>query len=172
MPLNLIDTSNTSTSLSVEWSSPENLGERDDLYYTVEYSDPDNVGVMLPMQCREDCLTDTSCNVTGLRPATTYVVRVTAHNGVSDQDAGGALARQREITLMTAIAREFIRLCVLISYALRCVCENSNGSNKYCWLTTRNRVDMHVMIYLSQGKCYSHCLYVNLHNIRQCYIYK
>ena len=109
MPLNLIDTSNTSTSLSVEWSTPEYLGERDDLYYTVEYSDPDNVGVMLPMQCGKDCLTDTSCTVTGLRPATTYVVRVTAHNGVSDQDAGGALARQKEITLTTDIAREFMQ---------------------------------------------------------------
>ena len=108
MPLNLAETSNTSTSLTVEWSTPSYLGERDDLYYTVEYSDPDNVGVMLTMQCGEGCLTGTSCTVTGLQPATTYVVRVTAHNGVSDQNAGGALARQEEITLMTAIAREFI----------------------------------------------------------------
>ena len=109
MPLNLHNTSDTSTSLSVEWSTPAYLGERDDLYYTVEYSDPDpdNVGVMIEMVCGEGCLTDTSCTVTDLQPATTYVIRVTAHNGVSDQDAGGALARQKEITLMTAIAREF-----------------------------------------------------------------
>ena len=110
MPLNLRNTSDTSTSLSVRWSAPSYLGERSDLYYRVEYSDPDEVGVMLPMQCGGSCLTGTSCTVTGLRPATTYVVRVTAHNGVSDQDAGGALARQKEITLTTAIAREFIQL--------------------------------------------------------------
>ena len=110
MPLNLHNTSDTSTSLSVEWSTPAYLGERDDLYYAVEYSDPrpDKVGVMIPMQCGEGCLTGTSCTITGLQPATTYVVRVTAHNGVSDQDTAGALARQQEITLTTDIAREFI----------------------------------------------------------------
>ena len=109
MPLNLRNTSDTSTSLSVEWSTPAYLGERDDLYYTVERSDPDpdNVGVMIETECGGGCLTGTSCTVTGLQPATTYVIRVTAHNGVSDQDAGGALARQEQITLMTAIAREF-----------------------------------------------------------------
>ena len=113
MPLNVRNTSNTSTSLSVEWSTPAYLGERNDLYYTVEYSDPDNVGVMLEMVCGGGCLTGTSCAVTGLQPATTYVIRVTAHNGVSDQDAGGALARQKQITLMTAIAREFIYSCII-----------------------------------------------------------
>ena len=109
MPRNLLNTSYTSTSLGMRWSTPAYLGERDDLYYIVEYSDPDKVGVMHEMQCGRGCLTDTSCTVTGLRPATTYVVRVTAHNGVSDQDAGGALARQEKITLTTDIAREFIR---------------------------------------------------------------
>ena len=111
-PRDLHNISKTSTSLSVEWSTPAYLGERDDLYYTVEYSDPrpDKVGVMIPMQCGEDCLTGTSCTVTGLQPATTYVVRVTAHNGVSDQNAGGALARQQEITLTTDIARESMQL--------------------------------------------------------------
>ena len=109
MPRNLLNTSITSTSLTVKWSTPAILGERDDLYYIVEYSDPDKVGVMHEMQCGEGCLIGTRCSVTGLRPATTYVVRVTAHNGVSDQDAGGALARQEKITLTTDIAREFIR---------------------------------------------------------------
>ena len=114
-PLNLHNISKTSTSLSVEWSPPEYLGERDDLYYTVEYSDPrpDRVGEMIQAQCGEGCLTGTSCNITGLWPATTYVVRVTAHNGVSDQDAGGALARQEEITLTTDIAREFIIMATM-----------------------------------------------------------
>ena len=106
MPLNLRNISNTSTSIGVEWSGPEYLGERSDLYYTVEYTDPDNVGVMLEARCGGGCLTETSCIVTGLRPATRYVIRVTAHNGVSDQDAGGALARLKEITVMTDIARE------------------------------------------------------------------
>ena len=63
---------------------------------------------MIEMVCGGGYLTGTSCIVTGLQPATTYVIRVTAHNGMSDQDAGGTLARQKQITLMTAIAREFI----------------------------------------------------------------
>ena len=91
----------------MRWSTPAYFGERSDLYYTVEYSDPVNPGVMHEMQCGGGCLTGTRCTVTGLRPATTYVVRVTAHNGVSDQDADGALARQADITLTTDIAREF-----------------------------------------------------------------
>ena len=97
----------TESSISIRWDHSAYLGERDDVYYTVEYSDPDSVRVMLLMQCTDGCLSGTVCTVTNLRPATEYAVRVTAHNGVSDQDEGGALARQIQITVETDPAREF-----------------------------------------------------------------
>ena len=76
---------------------------------------------MIEMVCGGGCLTGTSCIVTGLQPATTYVIRVTAHNGMSDQDAGGTLARQKQITLMTAIAREFIATRNIILTFFTCI---------------------------------------------------
>ena len=106
MPLNLRKTRSTDSSLSVSWNHPSSDGERNDLYYRVQYSDPDRVGVMIEAECVSGCLTGTSCTVSGLRPATRYVVRVSAHNGVSDQDEGGALARMKEVTLETDAARE------------------------------------------------------------------
>ena len=106
MPLNLQQVSSTDSSLSISWDPPISNGGRSDLYYQVHYSDPDNVGVMLEAECGAGCLTGTSCTISGLRPATTYVVRVSAHNGVSDQDQGGALARMTSFTLQTDIARQ------------------------------------------------------------------
>ena len=106
MPLNVQKTHSTQTSLRISWSPPVDNGGRSDLYYQVHYSDPDNVGVMIEAECGAGCLTRTSCTISGLRPATTYVVRVSAHNGVSDQDLGGALARMKSVTLETDTARE------------------------------------------------------------------
>ncbi|CAI8036631.1 Ephrin type-A receptor 4-B [Geodia barretti] len=99
-PRNLVKTGSTAESLSVSWTAPEYSGGRSDLYYRVHYSDPDNVGILLESHCTQ-CHTGTSCTISGLRPATVYVVQVSAHNGVSDQDEGGALARMTEITLAT-----------------------------------------------------------------------
>ena len=106
MPLNLGQSGATDTSLSVSWNHPTYNGGRGDLYYQVDYSDPDNVGVMLEARCEASCSSQTSCTITGLRPATQYVVRVSAHNGVSDQDQRGALARMTTVTLETDTARE------------------------------------------------------------------
>ena len=72
----------------------------------MEYSDPDRVGVMILAECSADCPSSTDCTIENLRSATAYVIVVTAHNGVSDQDRGGALARQCDITLETSIARK------------------------------------------------------------------
>lgn len=106
-PIDIQKERSTESSISFSWSSPTDLGCRDDLYYTVEYSDPDNVGVMLLADCGSTCLTDTHCTINNLQPATTYAIRVTAHNGVSDQDRNGELARIFEFTCPTDIAREF-----------------------------------------------------------------
>ena len=105
-PVNLQKVYSTNSSLSVDWSPPAYLGERGDIYHTVEYSDPMIAGLMLLAPCGGGCLTDTQCTIENLQPATRYVIVVTAHNGVSDQDRGGALARQSDITLQTSIARK------------------------------------------------------------------
>ena len=104
-PRNLVKTGSTAESLSVSWTAPEYSGGRSDLYYRVHYSDPDSVGILLESDCTQ-CHTGTSCTISDLRPATVYVVQVSAHNGVSDQDEGGALARMTEITLATDSARK------------------------------------------------------------------
>ena len=108
MPINLRSTAVTSSSISIDWTRPIFDGKRNDMYYTVQYSDPDSVGVFLDAICDgSDCLRVSRCTIAAMNPANTYVIRVMAHNGVSDQDKGGTLARQKEITIVTDIARKF-----------------------------------------------------------------
>ena len=96
-------TSITAKSISMQWDPPVFLGGRADLYYTVQYSDPNNVGQMV--MASDPCLTSLSFTITDLQPATDYVVRVMAHNGVSDQNQEGALAQMSEISVRTSNAR-------------------------------------------------------------------
>ena len=82
------------TTLTVRWSPPAEDGGRTDLYYQVEYSNQDNLGtytgsVYLGQISR-------AYTFAGVRPFTQYIVRVTAHNGVSDQDPLGAHLRTVE----------------------------------------------------------------------------
>ena len=102
-PTRLSKTSVTENRISVSWGQPSTLGGRNDLYYTVEHSDPDNVGQFIKAS-GSTCLTSLSYTITGLRPATDYLVRVMAHNGVSDQDQDGALGRLVEMTATTSHA--------------------------------------------------------------------
>ena len=76
-PRNLRFTVQT-TSIAVSWSSPTETGGRFDLYYQVQGSDPN-----VP---RTRYTESTSYTITALRPYTSYCIRVSAHNGVSDQD--------------------------------------------------------------------------------------
>ena len=74
----------TNTSITVRWSAPADLGGRTDLYYQVEISDPDNLGSYTGTDYVPG---SKDIHVfPGLRPCTDYCVRVTAENGVSDQD--------------------------------------------------------------------------------------
>ena len=76
--------STTNTSITVRWLAPADLGGRTDLYYQVEISDPDNLGSYIGAICVPG---SKEIHVfLGLRPCTDYCVRVTAENGVSDQD--------------------------------------------------------------------------------------
>ena len=72
----------SSVSVFVQWSIPAQTGGRPDLYYQVEHSDPDNLGTFINTEYDDS----TSHTFNNLRPATQYCVRVSAHNGVSDQD--------------------------------------------------------------------------------------
>ena len=79
------------TRITVSWSPPAESGGRTDLYYQVEHSDPNNLGsftgtVYLNGGSR-------STTFSSLSPFTPYCVRVTAHNGVSDQDPDGTHLR-------------------------------------------------------------------------------
>ena len=88
--------------ITVSWRRSADLGGRSDLFYQVEHSDPDDFG---------SYITDTDnlngspsrpgYTVTGLRPYTQYCVRVTAHNGVSDQDPDGTHLRTVEECVRT-----------------------------------------------------------------------
>ena len=89
-PRNLRLTEET-TSIAVRWSSSTETGGRSDLYYQVEYSDPDDPGTFIARYTRS-----TSNTITGLEPHTSYCIRVSAHNGVSDQDPDRSLSRMVE----------------------------------------------------------------------------
>ena len=92
----------TSTSLTVRWTRPK-VTERSDFYYTLQYSDPDNIGEFLPAipSMIVNSALSVSHTITGLRPYTTYTIRVTSHNGVSDQDTENAALRIVTIQVRT-----------------------------------------------------------------------
>ena len=86
------------TVLKARWSRPTIRG-RSDLYYTVEYSDPDNRGkYLLSANLHGDV---TMLRIPAMRPNTQYCVRVTAKNGVSDQDENQNHLRVVELCVET-----------------------------------------------------------------------
>ena len=95
------------SSITVRWSAPSDNGGRTDLYYEVDISDPDNLGSYTGTVYLSG--RSTSRTISGLRPFTQYCVRVTAHNGVSDQDPNGQLLRREEQCTRTLTAGTYIR---------------------------------------------------------------
>ena len=89
--------------LTVHWTQPAELGGRADLFYIMESYDFDNFASFVNLDG-----TITSYTVTGLRPYTQYCVRVTAHNGVSDQDPDGTHLRTVEECVRTDERRKLI----------------------------------------------------------------
>ena len=88
------------TSIGVMWAHPSYTGGRADLYYTVERSEHDNPREFSEVACKESSFFPMH-RFDYLKPATQYCVRVTAHNGVSDQDPDGAQLRTVEQCLQT-----------------------------------------------------------------------
>ena len=89
----------TRTSITVGWTTPKTTGRRD-YYYNVEYSDPDDASRYI--QHNQKDITNTNMyNVTGLRPNTTYVIRVSVHNGVSGNDSANDDDRREQVAANT-----------------------------------------------------------------------
>ena len=84
---NLSVVSSSETEVVVRWEAPDELG-RTDYYYSVSRSIPDDIG---NFQTLNDRLTNTASNVTfrvtNLVPFTAYMIRVSVHNGVSQNDS-------------------------------------------------------------------------------------
>lgn len=95
--LRVIDT--TTTSFGIQWDVPLVTG-RPDYFYNVEYSNPNNI--LQYIQHNQRKITNTSIYpVTGLRPFTTYVIRVSVHNGVSGSDSANDAKRRLQISHTT-----------------------------------------------------------------------
>ena len=81
-------------SITVMWERPLITG-RDDYFYNIQYSNPDNPGSFV--QHNSNPLVTTSpvvrYSLSGLRPQTGYTIRLTVLNGVSEQDSSGEEGR-------------------------------------------------------------------------------
>lgn len=90
----------TATDLTVEWKRPDFTG-REDFYYSVYYRELTNLsGITLsPHVNSSDYLYYT---IRGLQPLTQYLVKITVHNGVSNQDMENDTSRTCEIVASTA----------------------------------------------------------------------
>ena len=108
--LNLRATQIRNKSVTVTWTRPEEIC-RNDFYYIVEYSDPDNYGNFLLADRLNTRYFNSAPTVTyrvptissglSLRPYTNYTIRVTVHNGVSDQDVENEPLRRIDIFVTT-----------------------------------------------------------------------
>ena len=85
---NLRVTNITDTTIIIEWEPP--LVGSPVLYYVVEHSDPDDISRYI---LRTWDLTATSYTLDHMRPVTTYIIRVSVRNSVSDQDPQNAARR-------------------------------------------------------------------------------
>ncbi len=97
---NLHVTTTTSTSVTLLWTRPEVTGNG--LYYFIVYSDPDDTGSFILSNGNyvNSALT-VSYTVPNLRPNTPYTIRVTTHNGVTDQDNENEALRRVNLPIRT-----------------------------------------------------------------------
>lgn len=85
------------TTVVVGWGPPLSNGGRNDIYYAVKYKEVGSLGPFTPTgQTNKSNFT-----VRGLQPVTQYYIRITAENGVSDQEPGSEEERTTEIVVLT-----------------------------------------------------------------------
>ena len=97
---NLMVQSRTDTTVVVTWMRPTDTG-RPDYFYRVNVSDPERVNAFNVHNSNlVNRNMDPIYTVSPLVPHTSYVIRVSVHNGVSDQDPDGHL-RICEVQVMT-----------------------------------------------------------------------
>ena len=97
--------------ITVRWERSLITG-RDDYHYNIYHSNPDIPGNFIRHNCNP-VIKDSSVvqySVSGLRPLTNYTIRVTVHNGVSDQDPEGEQGRRCEyqVSLETYISHSYL----------------------------------------------------------------
>ena len=92
-------------SVIARWSPPAEDGGRTDLYYELSISDHNNTRSFNSSVYHNT--NSRSYTFSGLNPFTEYSVRVTAHNGVSDQDPDGTCLRTVEECVTTSEARMY-----------------------------------------------------------------
>jgi len=93
---NLRVTNITNDTIIIEWDPP--LVGSPVLYYVVEHSDPDDISKYIH---RTENLTATYYILDRMIAFTTYIIRVSVHNSVSDQDPENAAQRIVEISNRT-----------------------------------------------------------------------
>jgi len=103
---NLRVTGTTNTTITIEWEPP--LEGNPVFYYMVEHSDPDDISKYI---LHTENLTATSYVLDRMRPVTTYIIRVSVHNIVSDQDPQNAAQRTVEIDARTKQGR---KICIYV----------------------------------------------------------
>ena len=99
----------TDTTITVSWTPPATRG-RGDFSYEVHHSDPENLGGDF-IRAPDGSLVDGNADrftVTGLVPFTSYIIRVTTRNGVSDQNADNANSRIAELSNKTEEGSEYL----------------------------------------------------------------
>ena len=98
---NLRVTNITNDTIIIEWDPP--LVGSPVLYYVVEHSDPDDISKYIH---RTENLTATYYILDRMMAFTTYIIRVSVYNSVSDQDPENTAQRIVEISNRTKQGRK------------------------------------------------------------------
>ena len=104
--------------ITVRWVRPEITG-RDDFYYNIFYSEDNQTFTQHNTRryAKRSLLVDYS--LSGLRPLTSYTIRVTAENGVSDQEERGetrsceVAGRTGDISKLSFRSLQELLFCIL-----------------------------------------------------------
>ena len=97
------------------WEDPQVVG-RSDYYYIIEYSDPDDASIY--HRHNKDNIKGNNYTLNNLRADTIYIIRVSVHNGVSDQDPENADDRMVTIRARTTEGRKYTVYIIGIVFSL------------------------------------------------------